>query len=73
MTIEEYQKKIDEQKDILNAQINQVNKEFIGCILKELEEHVITSGAKVSVKNHGVVIKLTPKLTSLGYLYFLVI
>lgn len=53
MTREEYQKKIKElkeQKDILNAQINQVNKEFMDSLLTEIEEQGITQGTKVSVK-----------------------
>ena len=53
MTREEYQKKIDEiknQKDALDAQIEQVNKEFGNSLLRELEEQGITSGTKVSVK-----------------------
>lgn len=53
MTREEYQKKIDEirkQKDALNAQIEQVNKEFGDSLLMELEEQGITPGTKVSVK-----------------------
>ena len=53
MTREEYQKKIKElkeQKDILNAQINQVNKEFMDSLLMEIEEQGITTGTKVSVK-----------------------
>ena len=53
MTREEYQKKIKElkeQKDILNAQINQVNKEFMDSLLMEIEEQGITPGTKVSVK-----------------------
>ena len=39
MTKEEYQKKIDElneQKDALKAQIEQVKKEFIDSLLREL-------------------------------------
>ena len=53
MTREEYQKKIDEirkRKDALNAQIEQVNKEFGDSLLMELEEQGITPGTKVSVK-----------------------
>ena len=53
MTKEEYQKKIDEikkQKDALDAQIEQVNKEFMDSLLRELEEQGITPGTKVSVK-----------------------
>ena len=53
MTREEYQKKIDEikkQKDALDAQIEQVNKEFMDSLLRELEEQAITPGTKVSVK-----------------------
>ena len=53
MTREEYQKKIKElkeQKDILNAQINQVKKEFMDSFLMEIEEQGITPGTKVSVK-----------------------
>ena len=53
MTKEEYQKKIDElneQKDALKAQIEQVNKEFMDSLLRELEEQGITTGTKVSVK-----------------------
>ena len=53
MTREEYQKKIDElneQKDALKAQIEQVNKEVGDSLLRELEEQGITPGTKVSVK-----------------------
>ena len=53
MTKEEYQKKIDElneQKDALKAQIEQVNKEFMDSLLREIEEQGITPGTKVSVK-----------------------
>ena len=53
MTKEEYQKKINElkeQKNALNAQIEQVKKEFIDSLLRELEEQGITPGTKVSVK-----------------------
>ena len=53
MTREEYQKKIfelEKQKVALNAQIEQVNKEFGNSLLMELEEQGITSGTKVSVK-----------------------
>ena len=53
MTREEYQKKIDEikkQKDALDAQIEQVHKEFRDSLLRELEEQGITPGIKVSVK-----------------------
>ena len=53
MTREEYQKKINEikkQKDALDAQIEQVNKEFRDSLLMELEEQGITPGTKVSVK-----------------------
>ena len=53
MTREEYQKKIDEikkQKDALDAQIEQVHKEFRDSLLRELEEQAITHGTKVSVK-----------------------
>ena len=53
MTKEEYQKKIDEikkQKDALDAQIEQVHKEFRDSLLRELEEQAITPGTKVSVK-----------------------
>ena len=53
MTREEYQKKIDEikkQKDALDAQIEQVHKEFGDSLLRELEEQGITPGTKVSVK-----------------------
>ena len=53
MTRDEYQKKIDElneQKDALKAQIEQVNKEFMDSLLMELEEQGITPGTKVSVK-----------------------
>ena len=56
MTREEYQKKIKElkeQKDILNAQINQVNKEFMDSLLMEIEEQGITPGTKVSVKSQS--------------------
>ena len=50
MTREEYQKKIDEikkQKDALDAQIEQVHKEFGDSLLRELEEQGITPGTKV--------------------------
>ena len=53
MTREEYQKKIfelEKQKVALNAQIEQVNKEFRDSLLRELEEQAITPGTKVSVK-----------------------
>ena len=53
MTIEEYQKKINElneQKRALDAQIEQVHKEFGDSLLRELEERGITPGTKVSVK-----------------------
>ena len=53
MTREEYQKKIkelNEQKDALKAQVEQVNKEFRDSLLRELEEQGITPGTKVSVK-----------------------
>ena len=53
MTREEYQKKINElneQKDALITQINQVHKEFRNSLLMELEEQGITPGTKVSVK-----------------------
>ena len=53
MTKEEYQKRIDEikkQKDALDAQIEQVHKEFRDSLLRELEEQGITPGTKVSVK-----------------------
>ena len=53
MTIEEYKKKIDELKEAkcaLNAQIDQVHEEFKDSLLRELEEHGITSGTKVLVK-----------------------
>lgn len=53
MIREEYQKKIfelEKQKVALNAQIEQVNKEFGNSLLMELEEQGITPGIKVSVK-----------------------
>ena len=53
MTKEEYRKKIDElktQKRALDAQIGQVNQEFIQDSLRVLEEQGITPGTKVSVK-----------------------
>lgn len=53
MTREEYKKKIfelEKQKVALNAQIEQVNKEFGNSLLRELEEQGITPGTKVSVK-----------------------
>ena len=59
MTREEYQKKINElneQKRALDAQIEQVHKEFRDSLLRELEEQAITPGTKVSVKTktwHG--------------------
>ena len=54
MTREEYQKKINElneQKDALKAQVEQVNKEFMDSLLREIEEQGITPGTKVSVKS----------------------
>ena len=53
MTIEEYKKKmneLNEQKDALKAQVEQVNKEFMDSLLMEIEEQGITPGTKVSVK-----------------------
>ena len=53
MTKEEYKKKmneLNEQKDALKAQVEQVNKEFRDSLLRELEEQAITPGTKVSVK-----------------------
>ena len=53
MTREEYKKKmneLNEQKDALKAQVEQVNKEFGNSLLMELEEQGITSGTKVTVK-----------------------
>ena len=53
MTREEYQVKINElkeQKNALNAQIEQVKNEFRDSLLRELEEQGITPGTKVSVK-----------------------
>ena len=53
MTKEEYTNKINElktQKQALDAQIRQVNKEFKESSLRELEEQGITSGTKVLVK-----------------------
>ena len=53
MTREEYKKKmneLNEQKDALKAQVEQVNKEFRDSLLRELEEQGITPGTKVSVK-----------------------
>ena len=53
MTREEYQNKINEirkQKDALDAQIEQVHKEFRDSLLRKLEEQAITPGTKVSVK-----------------------
>ena len=53
MTREEYQKRINElkeQKNALNAQIEQVKNEFRDSLLRELEEQGITPGTKVSVK-----------------------
>ena len=53
MIREEYQKKINElnkQKDALNAQIEQVKKEFGDSLLRELEKQGITPGVKVLVK-----------------------
>ena len=53
MTKEEYTKKINELKEqiyTLNAQIKQINQEFIQDSLRELEEQGITPGTKVSVK-----------------------
>ena len=54
MTREEYQKKIkelNEQKDALKVQVEQVNKEFMDSLLREIEEQGITPGTKVSVKS----------------------
>lgn len=54
MTREEYQKKINElneQKDALKAQVEQVNKEFMNSLLREIEEQGIAPGTKVSVKS----------------------
>ena len=54
MTREEYQKKINElneQKDALKAQVEQVNKEFMDSLLRETEGQGITPGTKVSVKS----------------------
>ena len=54
MTIEEYQKKIDElnkQKVALSTKIEQVNEEFKNSLLRELEKQGITIGTKVSVKS----------------------
>lgn len=53
MTKEEYQKKIDElneQKDALRTQIEQLHEEFRNSLFMELEEQGITPGTKVSVK-----------------------
>ena len=53
MTREEYQvkiKELKEQKNALNAQIEQVKKEFMDSLLREIEEQGITPGTKVSVK-----------------------
>lgn len=53
MTREEYQKKINElneQKDALRTQIEQVNEEFRNSLFMELEEQGIIPGTKVSVK-----------------------
>ena len=53
MTKEEYRKKIDELNEqiyTLNAQIKQINQEFIQDSLRKLEEQGITPGTKVSVK-----------------------
>ena len=53
MTKEEYTKKIDELNEqiyALNAQIKQINQEFIQDSLRILEEKGITPGTKVSVK-----------------------
>ena len=53
MTKEEYRKKIDELNEqiyALNAQIKQINQEFIQDSLRILEEKGITPGTKVSVK-----------------------
>lgn len=53
MTREEYQvkiKELKEQKNALNAQIEQVKNEFIDSLMRELEEQGITPGTKVSVK-----------------------
>lgn len=53
MTKEEYKNKINElnkQKDILDTQINKIDKEFRDCLLKELEEQGIISGTKVLVR-----------------------
>lgn len=53
MTREEYKKNINElkeQKNALNAQIEQVKNEFRDSLLREFEEQGITPGTKVSVK-----------------------
>ena len=53
MTKEEYTKKINELNEqiyALNAQIKQINQEFIQDSLRILEEKGITPGTKVSVK-----------------------
>ena len=53
MAKEEYTKKIDELNEqiyALNAQIKQINQEFIQDSLRILEEKGITQGTKVSVK-----------------------
>ena len=54
MTREEYQKKIkelNEQKDALKAQVEQVNKEFMDSLLREIEGQGITPATKLSVKS----------------------
>ena len=54
MTIEEYKKKINELKEAkyaLDAQIDQVNKEFKDSFMRNLEEQGITPGTKVLVKD----------------------
>ena len=53
MTREEYEKKIDElneQKDALRTQIEQLHEEFRNSLFMELEEQGITPGTMVQVK-----------------------
>lgn len=76
MTREEYQvkiKELKEQKNALNAQIEQVNNEFRDSLLRKLEEQGITPGTKVSVKTkswwHGEEIETETYFFGVGIVY----
>lgn len=76
MTREEYQvkiKELKEQKNALNAQIEQVNNEFRDSLLRKLEEQGITPGTKVSVKTkswwHGEEIEIETYFFGVGFEY----